>query len=123
MKARPTLNAMQAWGEQVEMAQAFISKGQKKGGKSKGGARERSATPRWGQKGAGPAWEQGKGKGGQGKGRPSSPWRPKGGGKGTKGRQQGQGKVPCPYFQKGNCKFGDQCQKLHSSSTYAPMEN
>ena len=59
------------------MAHAFIAKGQKKGGRGKGGARERSATPRWGQKGAGTAWEEGKGKGGQGKGRPSSPWRPK----------------------------------------------
>ena len=68
----------------------------------------------WNRKGAGPAWDDGKGKGLRGKGRPASPWRTKGGGKGTKGGQQGQGNVPCPYFLKGACKFGDQCQKSHS---------
>ena len=101
-KARPTPNAFQAWGEQVEQANAFNTKGPKKGRKAKGGARERSATPDWNRKGAGPAWEDGKGKGGQGKGRPSSPWRAKGGGKGTKVGQQGRGKVPFPVLPEGS---------------------
>ena len=44
-KARPTPNAFQAWGEQGDLAHAFNAKSPRKGGKAKGGSRERSAAP------------------------------------------------------------------------------